>query len=125
MSLRSIASIGGSFIHFPSHSLARTRKTLRMSQPLVIVAKIEANPDSIELIQSELQKLIPPTLMEPGCIQYDLHQDNENPAVFLFYEIWATRDMWQDHMNSDHIEQLLKTTEGAIASLEVHEMSKV
>jgi len=96
-----------------------------MSQPLVIVAKIEANPDSIELIQSELQKLIPPTLMEPGCIQYDLHQDNENPAVFLFYEIWATRDMWQDHMNSDHIEQLLKTTEGAIASLEVHEMSKV
>ncbi|MEM9449380.1 MAG: antibiotic biosynthesis monooxygenase, partial [Cyanobacteria bacterium P01_E01_bin.6] len=23
-----------------------------------------------------------------GCIQYDLHEDNENPAHFVFYENW-------------------------------------
>ena len=96
-----------------------------MSQPLVIVAKITANPDQIDFVKSELEKLIPPTLAEPGCIQYDLHQDNENPAVFLFYEIWQTRDLWQDHMNSEHIAALLKATENALASVEVHEMTKL
>lgn len=57
-----------------------------MSKKLTIVARIEANPDKIELVKAELLKLIEPTLQEAGCIRYDLHQDNENPAVFIFYE---------------------------------------
>ncbi|MEO1610025.1 MAG: antibiotic biosynthesis monooxygenase, partial [Pseudomonadota bacterium] len=25
----------------------------------------------------------------------DLHQDNENPAHFMFYENWESRELWQ------------------------------
>ena len=57
-----------------------------MTKPLTIVARIEAKSDKIELVKSELLKLIDLTLKESGCIQYDLHQDNNNPAIFLFYE---------------------------------------
>jgi len=46
-----------------------------MNQKLTIVARIEAQPDQIELVKAELLKLIEPTLEEAGCIQYDLHQD--------------------------------------------------
>jgi len=53
---------------------------------LTIVAHIHANPDQVELVKAEPEKLIPITRAEPGCIQYDLHQDNENPAHFLFHE---------------------------------------
>jgi quinol monooxygenase YgiN len=74
-----------------------------MQEMLTIVARIEAKPDKIELVKSELLKLIPPTLKETGCIQYDLHQDIENPAVFLFYENWESHKLWQDHMNSPHL----------------------
>ncbi len=48
---------------------------------LTVVATIEATPDSIDLVKAELQKLIPITRAEDGCIQYDLHQDNENPCL--------------------------------------------
>ncbi|MEO1086758.1 MAG: antibiotic biosynthesis monooxygenase, partial [Acidobacteriota bacterium] len=44
-----------------------------MSAPLTIVARIEANADQIDLVKSELLKLIEPTLREEGCLQYDLH----------------------------------------------------
>ncbi|WP_416383486.1 putative quinol monooxygenase [Psychrobacter sp. 28M-43] len=27
------------------------------------------------------------------CINYDLHQDNKNPAHFIFYENWASREL--------------------------------
>lgn len=47
---------------------------------LTIVANIIATPDSIDFVKAELLKLIEITRAEPGCINYDLHQDNENPA---------------------------------------------
>lgn len=91
---------------------------------LTIIGKIEANPDQIEFVKAELLKLIEPTLKEAGCIQYDLHQDNENPAVFLFYENWETRELWQQHMNNDHLTKYMNVTEGAIASFSLNEMTR-
>ena len=53
---------------------------------LTIVANIEAKSDKIDFVKAELEKLIHITRSEDGCLQYDLHQDNENPAHFMFYE---------------------------------------
>jgi len=95
-----------------------------MSKILTIVARIEANPDKAELVKAELLKLLEPTLKETGCIQYDLHQDNENPAVFVFYENWESRELWQEHMNNTHLAEYIKATEGAVASFTLNEMTK-
>ncbi|WP_254442621.1 putative quinol monooxygenase [Ruegeria arenilitoris] len=65
---------------------------------LTIVANIKANPSKIDLVKAELIKLIEVTRTEEGCVNYDLHQDNENPAHFLFYENWQSRELWQAHM---------------------------
>ena len=92
---------------------------------LTIVAKIEAKNNQIDLVKSELMKLIEPTLKEAGCIQYDLHQDNENPAIFLFYESWGNRELWQKHMNNAHLAAFMKATEDAIAAFTVNEMTKI
>jgi quinol monooxygenase YgiN len=94
-----------------------------MSKTLTIVAKIEANPDQVGMVKAELIKLIEPTLKEAGCIQYDLHQDNENPAVFLFFENWENRELWQAHMNNTHLAEYQRATEGAVASFELNEMT--
>ena len=95
-----------------------------MSKKLTVVARIEANAGKIELVKAELLKLVEPTLKEAGCIQYDLHQDNENPAVFLFYENWESRELWQKHMNNAHIFEYMKATEGAVASFTLNEMTR-
>jgi quinol monooxygenase YgiN len=96
-----------------------------MANKLLIVARIEANSDKIELVKAELRKLIEPTVKEAGCIQYDLHQDNENPAVFLFYENWESRELWQEHMNNTHLAEYMKATEGAVAAFTLNEMTKL
>ena len=96
-----------------------------MSEILVIVASIEANTGKESQVRNALSKLIAPTLKEAGCIQYDLHQDNDNPALFMFYEIWENRELWQDHLKSPHILANKTATEGAIASITVSEMSKL
>ena len=90
---------------------------------LTIVAHIRANSDQVDLVKAELEKLIPITRSEKGCIQYDLHQDNDHPTHFMFYENWTTRELWQDHMSSAHLAAFQEATDGAVAELVIHEMT--
>jgi len=92
---------------------------------LTIVANIHANPDRIGLVKAELEKLIPVTRAEEGCIQYDLHQDNDDPAHFTFYENWESRELWQDHMRAPHLAAYMEATDGAVAEFTVSEMTKI
>lgn len=92
---------------------------------LTIIAHIEANADKIAFIKAQLEKLIEPTRKEKGCLQYDLHQDNEQPEKFLFVENWESRELWQIHMESEHLQGFVKSSEGALKSLTIQEMSEV
>ena len=92
---------------------------------LTFVANIHANPDKIDRVKAELEKLIPITRGEAGCIQYDLHQGNEDPAHFLFYENWESRELWQIHMKAPHLAAYMEATEGAVAEFTLNEMSHV
>ncbi len=92
---------------------------------LTIVANIHAKADKIELIRTELERLIEPTRAEEGCLQYDLHQDNENPAHFLFYENWTSRELWQKHMNAPHLAAYRAATEGAVEAFSLNEMTRI
>lgn len=90
---------------------------------LTIVANIHAKADKIDLVKAELLKLIETTRGEEGCIQYDLHQNNEDPAHFLFYENWESRELWQSHMNAPHLAAYVAATEGAVETFTLNEMT--
>ena len=92
---------------------------------LTIVAHIRAKSDRIDLVKTELLKLIDITRAEAGCINYDLHQDNENPTHFLFYENWESRELWQTHMNNQHLKDYMTATDGAVEDFTLHEMTQI
>ena len=93
--------------------------------PLTIVAKITARPGREALVRAELEKLVPITRAEAGCLQYDLHVDTGAPGVFLFFENWESRELWQAHMNAPHLAAYGAATEGAVADFTLNEMSKI
>lgn len=92
---------------------------------LTIVANIIAKPEKAELVKTELLKLIDITRSEPGCIQYDLHQDNEKPHHFLFFENWESRELWQTHMNAQHLADYMAATDGAVDEFTLNEMTQI
>ncbi|OHX64164.1 putative quinol monooxygenase [Flammeovirga pacifica] len=97
-----------------------------MSQEkLTIVARILAKEEKRDLVKSELLKLIEVTRAEKGCINYDLHQDNENPNQFLFFENWENKELWETHMNNPHLSEYMKATEGAVEEFIVHQMTHI
>lgn len=92
---------------------------------LIIVASIHAKKGQEARVLAELEKLVAPTRVETGCVQYDLHRDNDDPAHFLFYEIWENRELWQQHMNAAHLTAYMQATEGAVETFTLNEMTKV
>lgn len=91
---------------------------------LTVIAKIKANLESIELVTSELQKLVEPTRKEKGCINYDLFRDNDDPSIFLFYENWENSDDLDAHILSNHfLECFGKIQE--MFQLEVNKVTKI
>lgn len=92
---------------------------------LTIVANIIAKLEKADLVKQELLKLIDTTRSEPGCIQYDLHQDNENSSHFLLYENWESRELWQTHMNAQHLKDYMKATDGAVEEFTLNEMTQI
>lgn len=93
--------------------------------PLTVVAKVVAKTDSIEALRQELIKLVAPTRQEEGCIEYRLHQDNQAPAVFIFYENWQDKAALDRHMASPHFLAYIKATEEMIADKAVHLMTGI
>ncbi len=96
-----------------------------MPIPLTIVATIKALPGHEDEVENALLKVIPPTLAEPGCLQYDLHRDLQKPGLFLFYENWATKKEWEAHMESAHLVVMKQATEGKLEDIVIFQMQRV
>ncbi|MDC5849800.1 putative quinol monooxygenase [Vibrio europaeus] len=92
---------------------------------LTIIANIIAKDGQVELVKSELIKLIDKTRVEQGCINYDLHQDNQNPAHFVFHENWESEAALDTHLASEHIAGYSSAVEGAIESFTLNKMTHI
>lgn len=92
---------------------------------LNVVAKVVAKKGSVENVKDELLKLIAPTRKEDGCIAYNLHQDNEDPAVFIFYETWENLACLENHMNTDHFKSYVNAVGSLIEEKVVHKMTRI
>ena len=92
---------------------------------LTVVAKVVAKADSVKDVKTELLKLIEPTRKEDGCIEYNLQQDNEDPAVFIFYETWESFACLEKHMNSDHFKRYVNAVGSLIEDKVVHKMTRI
>ncbi|MRI00350.1 antibiotic biosynthesis monooxygenase [Kriegella sp. EG-1] len=96
-----------------------------MKNQLTITASITATEGKREEVKRALLKLIPPTLAEEGCLNYDLHEDLENPNRFFFYENWETKEHWHKHNDSAHIAAHRNATKGLVADVIISQLSPI
>lgn len=92
---------------------------------LTIIAHITAKIEHLEKVQAALLGLITVTQTEQGCVRYDLHQDQNNPNHFMFYEKWESRELWEQHMQAPHLTDFMKTTDGLVEDVRIYEMDQI
>jgi len=92
---------------------------------ITIVARVVARLSAVEAVKAELLKLVGPTRLEQGCIEYTLHQDNGNPALFLFYETWENPESIAAHLDSEHFKAYVAALDGLLEEKIVHKMTRI
>ncbi len=76
---------------------------------MVIVAKLKAIAGKEKEMKDALLAIIPEVKEEEGTLVYTLHQDQNNPCVFLFYEKYKDTDALVAHSSTPHFKALFKT----------------
>lgn len=70
---------------------------------LTLVATLRAQKEKINDLRQALLSLMDKTRAEEGSVTYHLYADRDDPQNFIFHETWASRELWEKHMESPHI----------------------
>ncbi|WP_339516380.1 putative quinol monooxygenase [Pseudomonas sp. RL_15y_Pfl2_60] len=84
-----------------------------MSTPLALVATITALPQHQATVEAHLRTLVAASREEVACIQYDLHQQQDAPNVFVMIEQWRDAAALAEHKQTAHY-QHFSTSCGAL-----------
>lgn len=79
-----------------------------MSQNLlIVVAEMTAQSGKEDELRRKLTGFVAPTRAEDGCVHYDLHEAEDQPGHFLFFERWTSPEALEAHLASPHIASVL------------------
>ena len=76
---------------------------------MIVVAKLKAAAGKEKEMEKALLDIIPKVSEEEGTLVYTLHQDQNDPTVFLFYEKYKDTDALVAHSSTPHFKELFKT----------------
>lgn len=75
-----------------------------MRTELSVIAYITAKAGHQDQVREALLDLVSQTRNEKGCVNYDLHQSQENASEFAIYENWNKSTDLDAHANSAHLQ---------------------
>ncbi|MBM3107358.1 MAG: putative quinol monooxygenase [Pseudomonas sp.] len=75
-----------------------------MSEPYGFILKAKTHPEKAEAFEALFRAYVQPSRAEPGCIEYHMLRDKEDPSLFVFYEIWASKAALDVHSALPHMQ---------------------
>jgi len=80
-------------------------------EAITVLARLRAKAETVDKVKAECLALVEPTRAEAGCINYDLHQDTSDPAAFMFYENWTSKQALDEHIATPHLQRFIGLAE--------------
>lgn len=81
-----------------------------------IVATLHCNTDAEETFELELKKLIDTSLLDEGCLRYELYQYDGEPCHYVFLEEWQNEELLNKHRQSSHYKHFMRVAPVLLAS---------
>ncbi len=77
------------------------------TEQIVLVAIFHARPETRDDLYGRLLEMVELTVVEPGCLQYELHTNDADPMQFTFVETWASAAALAGHDDSAHVRAII------------------
>ncbi|WP_247267968.1 MULTISPECIES: putative quinol monooxygenase [Pseudomonas] len=76
-----------------------------MSERHGFILHAKTRPEKAEAFEALFRAYVEPSRAEPGCIEYHMLRDKEDPTLFIFYEIWESQAHLDVHSNLPHMRE--------------------
>ncbi|WP_095145109.1 putative quinol monooxygenase [Pseudomonas sp. Irchel s3b6] len=80
-----------------------------MSPHQGFILHAKTRPEHAEAFEALFRAYVEPSRAEPGCIEYHMLRDQQDPTLFIFYEIWQSRAHLEVHSNLPHMKAFFDT----------------
>lgn len=96
-----------------------------MSSTVVVVATLVANEGSTVRIGRVLKHLVSCTDSQKDCIKAELHQDINNPLIFVIHETWQSESALDSYSISSQYTQTANELSGMNDSYTTNRLHKI
>ncbi|SFO78550.1 Quinol monooxygenase YgiN [Ectopseudomonas composti] len=62
-------------------------------------------PEQADAFEQLFRSYVEPSRAEPGCIEYHMLRDAQDPTLFIFYEVWASPEAFELHVALPHMRE--------------------
>ena len=76
---------------------------------LTVIAYVTAKAGQQEQVRDALLDLVAQSRKERGCVNYDLHESQENTSEFAIYENWCKAADLDGHAKSIHLQEFIRS----------------
>lgn len=76
-----------------------------MSTPYGFILHAHTRPEMAEAFASLFLAYVEPSRAEEGCIAYHMLRDAQDPCLFIFYEVWQSREHLAQHSDLPHMRE--------------------
>lgn len=93
---------------------------------VVVVATLSLKDGQNEGVLEALKALHKATHQEDeGCLQYDLHKENEKENTYVFVETWKSEALLNEHMGKAHFKAFQVALAGKVESMTIQKLDKI
>ena len=76
-----------------------------MSARQGFILHAKTRPEKAAAFEALFRAYVEPSRAEPGCIEYHMLRDKEDPTLFIFYEIWESQAHLDVHSALPHMKE--------------------
>jgi quinol monooxygenase YgiN len=79
-----------------------------LNDGFVVAIMLEAKEGEADAVAAIAQKLIPPSMAEPGVKVFIPYRSPTNPSLFFIYELYVEEAAWGEHEKTAHFKEAIK-----------------
>jgi autoinducer 2-degrading protein len=92
----------------------------------IVLVRVQVRPELLaEFKTAILENAKLSVQRDPGCVRFDVLQQEDDPTRWFFYEVYEREQAWVDHRASAHFLAFKEIGERAIVTREVTRLTGV
>ncbi|MGQ5522703.1 putative quinol monooxygenase [Chitinimonas sp. PSY-7] len=79
-----------------------------MSSLCAFILHAYTRPEKSDEFEALFKEYVAPSRAEAGCIEYHMLRDQQDPTLFLFYEVWKSQADLDQHLALPHMQRFFE-----------------